>query len=73
MSAADDAADAGNVKVIGRWHDLAGFTGVAIAETDDPDAMSKWALNWNGMLHTEVKIVHTDAETRAIGKEKFAL
>ena len=32
------------VKLIGRWHDLAGFTGVAIAESDDPQAIATWVL-----------------------------
>ena len=41
MTPDDDAADTGSgVKLIGRWHDLVGFTGVAVAESDDPQATS---------------------------------
>ena len=51
MTPADDKADMGkNIKLIGRWHDLAGGTGVAIFESDDPVAMANWVLNWNTVL-----------------------
>ena len=69
MTAADDLADMGdNVKLIGRWHNIAEFTGVAIYESDDPIAMANWALNWNSILDCEVSPVLDDDETRALGK-----
>lgn len=72
MTEADDAADIGsNIKLIGRWHDVAAFTGVAIYETDDPVAMAKWALNWNSIMDCTVTPVLDDAETRAIGRERM--
>jgi hypothetical protein len=38
-SPADVGEDLGDkVKLIGRWHDVTGFTGVAIAESDDAAA-----------------------------------
>ena len=44
MTAEDDKADLGeNLKLLGRWHDMVGFTGVAIYETDDPQARSSRA------------------------------
>jgi len=69
MSKADEKQDLGDVKLIGRWHDVIGFTGVAIAETDDPAALSKWLLHWNGAIDVDATPVLDDAETRAIGSE----
>jgi hypothetical protein len=72
MTAADDEADTGDkVKLIGRWHDVAGFTGVAIFETDDPKAIPAWLLNWNHSIDIEVTPVLDDEETRAVGKSRF--
>jgi hypothetical protein len=72
MTPADDKADMGNkVKLIGRWHDVAGFTGVAIFETDDPEAIPAWLLNWNHSIDIEVTPVLDDEETRAVGKSRF--
>lgn len=73
MTPEDDRADAGeNIKVIGRWHDLVGFTGVAICETDDPSGVANWILNWNHVIDCEVTPVLDDAETRALGRAKFS-
>jgi len=72
MTAQDDQADLGeNIKLIGRWHDLQKFTGVAIAETDDPQAIASWILNWNGMLDIEVTPVLDDEEAKEVGRKKF--
>jgi uncharacterized protein DUF3303 len=68
MTAEDHLADIGeNVRLIGRWHNLAEFTGVAIYESDDPIAISNWALNWNSILDCEVSPVLDDEETRTLG------
>ncbi len=69
MSKSDDERDLGGVKLIGRWHDLVGFTGIAIAETDDPTAMHKWLLNWNAVIDVEITPVLDDEEARAVGRE----
>lgn len=72
MTEADDKADHGpNIKLIGRWHDLAQFTGVAIIESDDPAAIANWVLNWNSILDAEVTPVVDDDEGRAIGKARL--
>ena len=55
MTAADDQHDLGSIKLIGRWHAVGDFTGVAIVESDDPMAMAAWALNWSGALDLETK------------------
>ena len=58
MTEEEDQADHGDsIRVIGRWHDLAGFTGVAICESDDAAAVANWCLNWNAVLDVDVKMV----------------
>lgn len=70
MTPEDDAADlGGRVKLIGRWHDLVGFTGVAVAEADDTQAIAAWLLHWNGVLDAEVTPVLDDEEARAVGRD----
>ena len=72
MTSEDDLADLGeNVKLIGRWRDLQGFTGVAILESDDASAIASLALNWNSILDVELTPVLDDAECRALGKLKL--
>lgn len=72
MSPDDDNADTGpQVKLIGRWHDVAHSKGVAIFESDDAAAIFNWALNWNPVLDLEISPVLDDAETRALGKKRF--
>ena len=72
MDAAADAADMGDkIKLIGRWHDVAKFEGVAIYESDDAMAISNWALNWNQVLDAEVSVVLDDQEVRKLGKQRF--
>jgi len=49
MTPEDDAKDAGpNIKIIGRWSDLAGGNGVVICETDNPEELAAWGANWVG-------------------------
>ncbi len=69
MSDEDDSRDLGGVRLIGRWHDVIGFTGVAFAETDDPKALSAWLLNWNGVIDVQSVPVLDDNETREIGSQ----
>jgi hypothetical protein len=72
MTAKNDQADMGErVKLIGRWHDLASFTGVAIVESDDAQAIASWALNWNSSLDIEVAPVLDDEEAREVGRKQF--
>lgn len=73
MTAEDDKKDTGGkVKLIGRWHDLATFTGVAICESDDAQAIASWALNWNSSLDIQTTMVLDDEEARAVGRKKIA-
>ena len=73
MTAEDDKRDMGDaIKLIGRWHDLSRFAGVAIVESDDAQAVASWALNWNSALDVETVVVLDDEEARAVGKKKIA-
>ena len=60
-----------HIRLIGRWYDLVGFTGVAIPEADDPQAVASWLLNWNAAFDVEVIVpVLDDEEAREVGKIK---
>lgn len=73
MTPEDDKRDTGDkIKLIGRWHDLAQFTGVAICESDDAQAVASWALNWNSVLDIQTVMVLNDEEARAVGRSKIA-
>ena len=73
MSETDLQNDLGsNIKLIGRWHDVSKFEGVAICECDDPQALANWALNWNNAMELETSVVLDDAEVQAIGKARFS-
>ena len=72
MSEEEAAGEFGNLKVIGRWHDLVGFTGVAIVETDDPDDLMGWLIQWNDMVDIETTPVLDDQEARALGRKTIA-
>jgi hypothetical protein len=39
----------------GRWHTADGEYGFAIAESDDPQALTKWSLAWNDLLPMEIR------------------
>ena len=72
MTPEDDLKDRGSkIKLLGRWHDLSDFSGVAICETDDPQALASWALNWNNVLDVKTVMVLDDEEARAVGKKKL--
>lgn len=68
MTADDDRAELGDqVNMIGRWHNLANFTGAAIIESDNAAAVGAWALNWAPICNIDIVPVLDDAETRAVG------
>lgn len=56
------------VKLIGRWHNLAEGTGVAIFESDSAEALATYSLGWNRYMDMEVSPVVDDDEARTIGK-----
>lgn len=72
MSESDLKSDLGDkIKLIGRWHDVAKFEGVAICESNDAMAVANWMLNWNGVMDSEISVVLDDAETQALGRKRF--
>lgn len=50
---------------------MIGFTGVAIAETNDPKALAARLLNWNDVIDVDATPVLDDKETAAVGTEMF--
>lgn len=73
MSESDHQNDlGGKIKLIGRWHDVSRFEGVAIVECDDPQALANWALNWNHAMDLDTSLVLDDDEVRAIGQARFS-
>ncbi len=74
MTSANDKEDMGDkIRLIGRWHDVGKFTGVAIFEADDAKAISTWALNWNPVLDiTDLVPVLDDEEAREVGRKKYS-
>jgi hypothetical protein len=72
MTEEDQKAELDGVRLIGRWHDVVSFSGVAVAEADSAQAISRWLLKWNSIIDCEYVPVLDDEETRAIGRETIA-
>jgi hypothetical protein len=69
MTAEQEQALMGDsVKQISRWHDVARGTGVAIYETDDAAALTRYSLAWNEFMDLDISVVLDDDETRAVSK-----
>jgi hypothetical protein len=70
----EQRADAGSgVKILGRWHNIAEFTGVAILETESTAAMSLYLMQWNSMMDMDVAPVLDDEESAQAGKKFLGL
>lgn len=54
------------VTMLSRWHSADGAFGFAIAETDDVQAMSKWALAWNDLLPMDIRPALDDQGIAAV-------
>ena len=69
----EQRADTGDsVKLIGRWHETASKTGVAIMETTDLAALDRYLNQWNPLMKVEVAPVLDDEETAALAKGVLA-
>ncbi len=62
----------GKVKLISRWHDLVGRTGVMICESDSEQELLAYGLRWSQYLAMEHCVVVNDEDARKIGKQLFA-
>ena len=73
MTAEDDRAEMGpEIQMVGRWHNLANFTGAAVVESNNAAAVSAWALNWAPICNIDIVPVLDDEETRAVGQGALA-
>ena len=65
LDEAADRADAGDNTPLGRWHDLATGTGVAVCSSRSELALQAWAFHWKDLCDCKITPVLTDAELRA--------
>ena len=66
----EQRADAGEgARILGRWHDLAARTGVAIIEADNAAALARYLTLWNPHMDLDVAPVVDDEESAALAKE----
>jgi len=69
----DERADAGDgATILGRWHDMANRRGVAIMESSDAAALTRYLGQWNPHMDLEVAPVLDDAESAEAGKAILA-
>ena len=69
----EQRADAGEgVKILGRWHDLNGRTGVGILEASDVAAVARYLGQWNPHMDLDVSPVLDDEESAKAGKAILA-
>ena len=62
-------ADVGQgVKLIGRWHDTGGRTGVALFEFTDILALNRYLARWNPFMDLDVAPVVDDEEAAALAR-----
>jgi hypothetical protein len=68
-----ERADVGKgVRMIGRWHDLAGRQGVAIMEATDLAALNRYLGQWNPFMEMDVAPVLDDEESAKVAKSMVA-
>ena len=53
------------VTMIGRWHEMGTGRGVAVVESDDPVAVSKFNIAWSDLLDLTTVAVVDDAQVAA--------
>jgi Protein of unknown function (DUF3303) len=57
------------VRIIGRWHDVAARTGVAILESNDLAAVQRYVGQWNPYMDIELVSAFDDAEATAVYRQ----
>lgn len=66
MTPADDAAEAKNVKLLGRWSDIGTATGVFLCEAQTADEVQDWLANWAPMATCTLTPICDDNTAREI-------
>jgi Protein of unknown function (DUF3303) len=49
------------VTLVGRWHDVGSNRGYTLADTTDPEALFKWAMDWSDLISFDIHPVLDDA------------
>jgi hypothetical protein len=63
----EERADVGEgVELVGRWHDVAARTGVAVFEARDVKAVQRYALRWNPYMDLTIAPVVEDEEAVSV-------
>jgi Domain of unknown function (DUF3303) len=66
-------ADVGKgVKLVGRWHNSAELTGVAILESKDLSAVYRYLSRWNPFMDMTVSPVLDDEESARLSRQALA-
>ena len=60
------------ITMIGRWHDVASRSGVAIVESNSAESLMNYAMKWNDILDTTITPVVEDAEAGQLAGELIA-
>jgi Domain of unknown function (DUF3303) len=72
MSPQERANTGDGVKMIGRWLDMAGRTGVLIVESNDLAAVHRYVGQWNPYMDIDLTPVVDDEESAAIARQIVA-
>jgi len=72
MSPQERANTGDGVKMIGRWLDMAGRTGVLIVESNDLSAVHRYIGQWNPYMDIDLTPVVDDEESAAISRQIIA-
>ena len=68
-----ERANAGErVKIVGRGHDMAARSGVAIFESDDLAAVQRYVGQWNAYMDITLVPVLDDEESAAVARQIVA-
>ena len=55
-----------NVQLLGRWHAIGEFRGVAIVEATDATGLSEWVLQWGDLFSFTTAPALSDEELGAV-------
>jgi len=70
MTQEQDLADAGQNRILGRWHNLGSGTGLGICASKSAEDVQAWVSNWAGLCDCEINTVLTDRQARELVQRK---